>query len=135
MWLYNQRVRVKDDSRSMDDSRLARLDALFKNWRIGGERIRVEAAWCAKFDELTLFVNKLVVRMYALLYECVNRHLLQITTCLLFCKGQRRQYRLSRYPSNGIIRNLAHESTKPHKGSIKACEARCFLPELEKRIE
>ena len=59
-----------------------------------------EAAWCAKFDELTLFVNKLVVRMYALLYECVNRHSLQITTCLLFCKGQRRQYRLSRYPAN-----------------------------------
>ena len=36
--------------------------------------------WCAKFDELTVFVNNLEVRMYPLLYEYINRHSLLITT-------------------------------------------------------
>ena len=54
-WLDNQRYNIRDDK---DDSRRARLDALFPNWKIAGRQVKDEAAWNAKFDELTVFVNK-----------------------------------------------------------------------------
>ena len=48
--------------------------------------IKDEAAWCAMFDEFKVLVNKLVVRMYPFLYECVNHHSLQINYLSVVCK-------------------------------------------------
>ena len=73
--------------RAKDTSRIARLDAFFPKWRISGKHIKEEAAWCAKFEEFKVVVNKLVVRMYLFLYECVNHHSLRLTICLLSAKG------------------------------------------------
>ena len=60
--------------RAKDTSRIARLDAFFPKWRISGKHIEEEAVWCAKFDKFKVLVNKLVVRMYPFLYECVDHH-------------------------------------------------------------
>ena len=69
-----------------DTSRIARLDAFFPKWRIPGKETKDEAVWCAKFDEFKVLVNKLVVRMYPFLYECVNHHSLQINYLSVVCK-------------------------------------------------
>ena len=50
------------------------------------KHIKEEAAWCAKFEEFKVVVNKLVVRMYLFPYECVDRYSLQINYLSVVCK-------------------------------------------------